>query len=104
MHHQLAAIVEREKTAVAERQRLVDELLRSAGLSTRGAEGRVPGALRVLGRARTTAPADSGAPIRFQHPDHDFNVVFAKAVEPEPLGSGLNLPVRAHLGVAVPGG
>ena len=106
MHRQLAAIIEGEEAALPQSQRFINQLPGSAGFLPRGGG---PGCCgrRVLRDSCFGGPAaarDSRAAGRFQHPDDDFDIMFAKAVEAKSLVGGVNLPVGAHFGVAVAGG
>src|SRR5262245_53444160 len=91
MHGDFAVIIKGEEVAVAEFQRFVDELLWS------------PLAGDSLAAASRHACARAARARLLQYADDDFDVVFAETVEPKSLAGGINLPVRPHFGVAVPG-
>src|SRR2546428_6194196 len=102
MQGECAVIVEGKQRAMAELQRLVNELLRRLWLVGRA----VPSApLRFHpGRRRGEDTAPHPAPFRFEYADYDLHVVFAKAVEAKFVAGGIDFPVGADLGVAVLGG
>src|SRR5215471_17409049 len=99
MDREVALVVQREKRSVAQFEGFVNELLGSLlyqALAISDFGFRISDFNLSLSRL-----AGSGATA--QAAGHDFNVVFAEAIQPQSLVRRVNLSVGSHLGIAMLG-